>query len=144
MICKKCGKEFLNFEKECPYCGTVPGEENTVVEEPVVEEQTVVNETQENKTPVTNIPQTQSIGSTSSINSALPESQVLGICAIVFCALCASWIGLALAVGGFFYYKQEEGKKKCKIALIIFVVEMILSVILGFILGILGALSGTM
>lgn len=126
MTCKKCGKEYLNFEKECPYCGAAPTDE-VVTETPVVE-----------AAPVNNVLEVNTIGNTSQTESIIPESQVLGVCAIIFSALCASWIGLVLAIVGLLYYKQPEGKKKCKIALVIFVIEMILAFFLGIVLGMMG------
>ena len=73
MICEKCGKEILNFEKECPYCGHVMGSEVNK-EETVAEEQKVVTPTVEY----------QNIGETPYTKPIVTESKVLGILAIVF------------------------------------------------------------
>ena len=70
-----------------------------------------------------------------------PESQTLGICAIVFSAMCGTWIGLILAIIGLAKYKQPEGKKKCYIAIAIIVAWIVIGFIIGFIGGLISELS---
>ena len=126
MICEKCGKEILNFEKECPYCGHVMGTETNKEEAPT-EEQKVVTQTVEY----------QNIGETPYTKPMTTESKVLGILAIVFSAL-GGCLGLILAIVGLSTYKEEENRKLCKIAIVVFVVVFILSFILGFLMGLSG------
>ena len=76
--------------------------------------------------------------SISNEETIVPESQTLGTLAIVFSALCGSWIGLILAIVGLVKYKQPEGKKKCYIALAIFIAWLVV----GFIIGLVGGLTG--
>ena len=66
-----------------------------------------------------------------------PESSTMGTLALVFSCLGGMYPGLILAIIGLCKYKQPKNRKKCKIAIGVFIGWIVVSVVFGMVLGVL-------
>lgn len=142
MYCSNCGKPIEKEDKYCRHCG----KENKYYNGDNIEADylnSYMSNIKPNQTSSDEIYGSSGVGynnprpihMNSSVSSS-HESQALGIWAIVLCSLGGSWIGMILAIIGLCTYKEETGKKKCKIALIILVAWLVIGFIIGFAMGI--------
>lgn len=100
MFCPNCGREILSNEKHCAYCGS---KNEAYVENVNVDERTKYNYSDNN-----------------AYSSMTQEDTTLGTLAIVFSAL-GTIVGLILAIIGLSRYKDPSNRRKCKIALYIYI-----------------------
>ena len=122
MYCSNCGKLIDDDNKYCPHCGAQNknatssygyGSSGSTYETP-------------NNTPWGYRPQTFS---SIHADEGRPEDQTLGVLAIVFSAL-GGVLGLILALVGLSKYKEEPGRKKCKTALILLAIWVVILILI--------------
>ena len=131
MRCSCCGNEVREDERFCNNCGQ--NNEGYVERKPIerVEIYTQPSNSSTYSQPNGSYQQTNNYYQQNNYQQPqVQESSTLGVLAIVFSIL-GGWLGLLFSIIGLCTYKEPENKSKCKIALGICIVW----VVIGFLIG---------